>query len=53
VFKNICWVNWLFAAMVIFLGVISISAALSGCGNKGDLYLPDNASKTPTNPDKK
>jgi len=43
-FKNICWVNWLFALMVGVLAVISISTMLSGCGNKGDLTLPDNSS---------
>jgi len=42
-FKNICWVNWLYAAMLIFLFVVSISSMLSGCGNKGDLYLPDHS----------
>jgi len=46
VFKNICWVNWLFTLMVIALAVISISTALSGCGNKGALYLPDSNAKT-------
>jgi predicted small lipoprotein YifL len=51
-FKNICWVNWLFTAMVIGLFVISISMALSGCGNKGELYLPDNTS-TKQNKNKK
>jgi len=43
-FKNICWVNWLYAAMIVFLFIVSISSMLSGCGNKGDLYLPDNSS---------
>jgi len=47
VFKNICWANWLFTLMVIALAVISISTALSGCGNKGALYLP-NSSATAT-----
>lgn len=54
--KKNCWVNWLFAAMVAFLAVISVSSTLSGCGNKGDLYLPENASAVPTsnkNPVKK
>jgi len=40
-FKDICWVNWLYAAMIVFLFFVSVSSMLSGCGNKGDLYLPD------------
>ncbi len=28
--------------MIFALLIVSISATLSGCGNKGDLYLPDN-----------
>ncbi len=40
-FKNICWVNWLFTIMVAGLAVISLSIMLSGCGNKGDLTVPD------------
>ena len=48
-FKGVCWVNWLFMAMIAFLAVISISTMLSGCGNKGVLYLPDsNTSKQDT-----
>jgi len=42
-FKDICWVNWLYAAMIVFLFFVSVSSMLSGCGNKGDLYLPDHA----------
>jgi len=52
-FKQFCWVNWLFAAMVVFLAVISISSMLAGCGNKGDLYLPDSSSSNATSSDKK
>jgi predicted small lipoprotein YifL len=49
-FKNICWVNWLFTIMIAVLAVISISSALSGCGNKGALYLPDSSSQQPSTP---
>jgi len=51
-FKNICWVNWLFTAMVAFLFFLSISAALTGCGNKGALYLPDTNKNTKTSDSK-
>jgi predicted small lipoprotein YifL len=40
--KNICWVQKLFVLMVIGLFILSVSSMLAGCGNKGDLYLPDN-----------
>jgi len=46
-FKNICWVNWLFIIMVGILSVISIGTLVSGCGNKGALYMPDESTKTP------
>jgi len=46
-FKKICWVNWLFAIMVAGLALLSLSTMLSGCGNKGALYLPD-SDKTAT-----
>lgn len=32
-----CWAQYAFGAMVIVLGLL---AMLSGCGAKGDLYLP-------------
>ena len=43
-FKNICWVNWLFAVMIGGLMVVSISTLLSGCGTKGPLVMPDKTS---------
>ncbi|WP_299870940.1 lipoprotein [uncultured Cocleimonas sp.] len=46
-FKNICWAQKLFALMIVALFIVTIS----GCGNKGDLYLPDaksSASKSNT-----
>ncbi|HIO97824.1 MAG TPA: hypothetical protein EYG71_07860 [Leucothrix sp.] len=46
-FKKICWVNWLFAIMVAGLALLSLSTMLSGCGNRGSLYLPD-SDKTAT-----
>jgi len=46
-FKNTCWANWLFTIMIAVLALISISTALSGCGNKGALYLPDASNKKP------
>ena len=33
-----CWANTVFIIMIITLGILS---ALSGCGQKGDLYLPE------------
>lgn len=41
-----CWVNWSFIIMVGALSIISISTLLSGCGNKGALYLPKDTDKT-------
>lgn len=35
---RICWPQWLFIALVIFLGIASM---LAGCGKKGPLYLQD------------
>ncbi|MFO7593835.1 MAG: lipoprotein [Pseudomonadota bacterium] len=32
-----CWAQYAFGAMVIVLGLL---AMLSGCGAKGDLFLP-------------
>lgn len=34
----ICWMRYLFVAVVTILGVGSI---ISACGQKGDLYLPE------------
>ena len=45
-FRRICWGNWIFLFIVVGL----FSVTLSGCGNKGDLYLPDT---TETTKDKK
>jgi predicted small lipoprotein YifL len=42
-FKTICWGNWLFFIIVIFLFIISL---LSACGTKSDLYIPDEHSST-------
>lgn len=36
--KGICWGNWAFFIIVTLLFVMTL---LSGCGTKGDLYLPD------------
>ena len=33
-----CWANTLFILMIVILGTVS---ALSACGQKGDLYLPE------------
>ncbi len=47
---KICWAQSLFIAIVIILGS---GQMLSACGQKGPLYLPDDASKTQTDADKK
>jgi predicted small lipoprotein YifL len=44
--KNICFGNWVF----LFISVGLLTVTLSGCGSKGDLYLPDT---TETTKDKK
>ena len=44
-FKNICWAQRLYMLMIAGLFILSVSSMLSGCGNKGDLYLPDTGSK--------
>ncbi len=44
-FKNVCWAQRLFFLMVAGLFILSVSSMLSGCGNKGPLYLPDARSK--------
>ena len=36
-FKQVCWGNRIFLIMVMGLFFVSL---LSGCGPKGDLYLP-------------
>lgn len=38
-----CWPSLLFWAVVALLG---IGAMLSGCGQKGPLYLPDDNNQT-------
>ncbi|MGK0272354.1 MAG: putative small lipoprotein YifL [Cocleimonas sp.] len=54
-FRNFRWLQRLFILMISGLFILSVSSILSGCGNKGDLYLPDTGSKTDskTNPVKK
>ncbi|WP_131904732.1 LPS translocon maturation chaperone LptM [Cocleimonas flava] len=42
--KNFCWAQKLFALMVFALFILSVSSLVTGCGNKGDLYLPDSKS---------
>lgn len=50
---RICWAQYLFWAVIAVLGIVSM---LSGCGAKGDLYLPPEqkqaapAQPTPQNP---
>ena len=34
---RICWAQYTLWAVIALLGVVSM---LSGCGSKGDLYLP-------------
>jgi len=34
---RVCWPQWIFIVVVIFLGIGSMLAA---CGQKGPLYLP-------------
>jgi predicted small lipoprotein YifL len=38
-----CWAQYAFWAVIIALGVMSM---LSGCGAKGDLYLPPEQKQT-------
>lgn len=47
-FKNICWAQKLFMLMVMGLFILSATSMLAGCGNKGDLYLPEKGSKNDT-----
>jgi predicted small lipoprotein YifL len=35
---RICWSSWLMVAVVVALGSASL---LASCGQKGDLYLPE------------
>lgn len=46
---RLCAPQWLFITVIIFLGV---SSMLSGCGQKGPLYLPGQpaAEKTASTP---
>jgi len=48
-FKNSCWAQNLFILMIVGLFIITIT----GCGNKGDLYLPEKGSATENNSKKK
>jgi len=34
---RLCWPQWIFIILVLFLGIGSM---LAGCGQKGPLYLP-------------
>lgn len=34
---RLCWPQWIFIFLVLFLGIGSM---LAGCGQKGPLYLP-------------
>lgn len=38
---KICWAQYALWAVIAVLGVGSIAAGLTGCGQKGPLYLPD------------
>jgi len=38
-----CWAQYLFWAVIAALGIISM---LSGCGAKGELYLPPEQTQT-------
>jgi predicted small lipoprotein YifL len=49
-FKNICGAQKLFMLMIVGLFILSVSSMVAGCGNKGDLYLPDKGSKNDTKP---
>lgn len=40
--KSICWAQRLFTLIIFSLFIVSM---LSACGNKGNLYLPENSSK--------
>ncbi|OOG23356.1 hypothetical protein B1C78_11445 [Thioalkalivibrio denitrificans] len=35
---RICWSNWALVVVVVVLGSVSL---LASCGQKGDLYLPE------------
>lgn len=43
-FSNICNTKKLVSSMILGLFILSLSSMLSGCGNKGDLYLPESGS---------
>lgn len=43
----LCWARTLFILVVVALGVLSM---LNACGQKGDLYLPEQPETTPTAP---
>lgn len=48
---KICWAQYLFWLVILVLGA---GSALSACGQKGDLYLPEpSAPKKQTAPEKK
>lgn len=37
---RVCWAQWVFLAIVAFMGLTQM---LTACGNKGPLYLPTEA----------
>lgn len=47
---KICWAQSLFIVIVIILGIGNI---LSACGQKGPLYLPDDAAQSKPHEQKK
>lgn len=44
-----CWSQWLLIAVVVVFGSFSM---LAGCGQKGDLYLPEKTLPKKTLPEK-
>jgi predicted small lipoprotein YifL len=45
---RICWSSWLMIALVAALGSASL---LASCGQKGDLYLPEEPTEETRNED--
>ena len=45
-----CYASYLFAAMVVILGTVSM---LSACGQKGPLYMPEEPQQTETGTENK
>jgi len=42
--KDTLWPQKLFILMIFGLFNLGVAGMISGCGNKGDLYLPDSGS---------